>query len=216
MVLPGSGRQSAEVIRTPAGSPRSHRSPACSAQRFARALGGGAWARRVFSIIGTIGPFLMAAPLLGYLIGAGILQSAAFFTPIALHAALGLVVLFLGALTLRPDTGWMALLSGDRPGAAPRVCCCRLSSLARSCSFLFEAGRNAGLYGSEFRLALTLATIALLGTSLLWSAARVDRLHPPDWRRRERCGGSAAATHSPAPIVVHAEDGEVVHLSQLG
>ena len=33
-----------------------------------------------FSTIGTVGLLLMAAPLLGYLIGAGILQSAAFFT----------------------------------------------------------------------------------------------------------------------------------------
>ena len=76
------------------------------------------WARGVFSIIGTVGLLLMAAPLLGYLIGAGILQSVAFFTPIALHAALGLVLLFVGTLALRGDTGWMALLYGDRPGAA--------------------------------------------------------------------------------------------------
>jgi two-component system, cell cycle sensor histidine kinase and response regulator CckA len=180
-----------------------------------------AWARGVFSTIGTIGPFLMAAPLLGYLIGAGILQSAAFFTPIALHAAIGLVVLFLGALTLRPDTGWMALLSGDRPGAATARMLLPVVVIGPLLlAFLFEAGRNAGLYGSEFRLALTtLATIALLGTSLLWSAARVDRLHharlaAAEALRRSEVRLRRTVENAPFPIMVHAEDGEVVHLSQ--
>ena len=138
-----------------------------------------AWARGVFSTIGTVGLLLMAAPLLGYLIGIGTLQSVAFVTPIALHAAFGLVVLFLGTLALRPDTGWMALLSGDRPGAATARMLLPVVVIGPLLlAFLFEAGRNAGLYGSEFRLALTtLATVALLATSLLWSAARVDRLH---------------------------------------
>ena len=86
-----------------------------------------AWARGNLSTIGTVGLLVMAAPLLGYLIGAGTLRSVAFFTPVALHAALGLVVLFLGVLALRPDTGWMALLSGDMPGAAWPACCCPLA-----------------------------------------------------------------------------------------
>ena len=138
-----------------------------------------AWARGVFSTTGTVGLLLMAAPLVGYLIGAGILQSAAFFTPIALHAALGLIVLFLGVLALRPDTGWMALLFGDRPGAASaRTLLPVIVAGPLLLAWLFAAGKQAGLYGPEFQIGLvTLATMALLATSLLWSAARVDRLH---------------------------------------
>ncbi|MGE5602098.1 MAG: PAS domain S-box protein, partial [Nitrososphaerales archaeon] len=138
-----------------------------------------AWARKVFSIIGTAGLLLMAAALLGYLIGVGALRSVAWTTPVALHTALGLAILFLGALVLRPDTGWMALLSGDGPGAASARMLLPVVIIGPVLlALLFEAGRKAGLYGSEFRLALTtLATIALLATSLLWSAARVDRLH---------------------------------------
>ena len=64
--------------------------------------------RGVFSTIGTVGLLFVAAPLLGYLIGTGSLQSVAFFTPVAFHTALSFVVLFLGVLALRPDTGWMA------------------------------------------------------------------------------------------------------------
>jgi PAS domain S-box-containing protein len=137
-----------------------------------------AWARGIFSTIGTVGLLLMAAPLLGYLIGAGILQSAAFFTPIALHAALGLVVLFLGALALRPDTGWMALLSGDMPGAtSARMLLPVAVAGPVLLAWLFTSGKQAGLYGPDFQVGLiTLATIALLGNALLWNAARLDRL----------------------------------------
>ncbi|MGE5441613.1 MAG: PAS domain-containing protein, partial [Bacteroidota bacterium] len=138
-----------------------------------------AWARVVFSTIGTVGLLLMAAPLVGYLIGAGVLQSAAFFTPIALHAALGLVVLFLGALALRPDTGWMALLSGDTPGAtSARMLLPVAVAGPVLLAWLFTSGKQAGLYGPDFQVGLiTLATIALLGNALLWNAARLDRLH---------------------------------------
>jgi PAS domain-containing protein len=138
-----------------------------------------AWARAVFSTIGTVGLLLMAAPLVGYLIGAGVLQSAAFFTPIALHAALGLVVLFLGALALRSDTGWMALLSGDMPGAtSARMLLPVAVAGPVLLAWLFTSGKQAGLYGPDFQIGLiTLATIALLGTALLWNAARLDRLH---------------------------------------
>ncbi|MFO1152723.1 MAG: PAS domain S-box protein [Rhodospirillales bacterium] len=180
-----------------------------------------AWARGVFSITGTVGLLLMAAPLLGYLIGIGVLQSVAFITPIALHAALGLVVLFLGVLALRPDTGWMALLSGDRPGAASaRTLLPVIVAGPLLLAWLFAVGKEAGLYGPEFQFGLvTLATVALLATSLLWSAARVDRLH----RARLAAAGALRESEArlrrtveqaPFPIMVHAEDGDVVHLSQ--
>ena len=121
-----------------------------------------AWARGIFSTVGTVGLLLMAAPLLGYLIGAGTLQSAAFFTPIAVHAALGLVVLFLGALALRPDTGWMALLSGDTPGAASARMLLPVAVAGPVLlAWLFVSGKEAGLYGPDFQIGLiTLATIA--------------------------------------------------------
>ena len=138
-----------------------------------------AWARGVFSTIGTVGLILMAAPLAGYLIGAGTLKSVAFFTPIALHTALGLVVLFLGALALRPDTGWMALLSRDTPGATSALLVLPVAVAAPVLlAWVVNSGRNAGLYGPEFQVGLgTLVTTALLGTALLWNAARLDRLH---------------------------------------
>ena len=140
---------------------------------------GRAWVRGVFSTIGTVGLLFVAAPLLGYLIGAGSLQSVAFFTPVAFHTALSFVVLFLGALALRPGVGWIAALFGNRPGATTARMLLPIVVIGPVLlALLFEAGRKAGLYGPEFRLALTtLATIALLAASVLWSAGRVDRLH---------------------------------------
>ena len=45
-------------------------------------------------------------------------------------------------------------------------------------AWLFAAGKEAGLYGPEFRVGLAaLATMALLAASVLWSAVRLDRLH---------------------------------------
>ena len=138
-----------------------------------------AWARAVFSIIGTVGLLLMAAALVGHLIGVGALQSAAFITPVALNTALGLAILFLGALVLRPDTGWIALLSGAGPGAASARMLLPVTLVGPLLlAWLFAVGKQAGLYGPEFQVGLdTLATMALLTASLVWSAARVDRLH---------------------------------------
>ena len=152
------------------------------------------WARAVFSTIGTVGLLLMAAPLVGYLIGAGSLGSTAFFNPIALHEALVLVVLFLGALALRPDTGWMAVLSGDMPGAASARMLLPVAVAGPVLlAWLFTSGKQAGLYGPDFQVGLiTLATIALLGTALLWNAARLDRLH------RARLAGAEALRESEA------------------
>ncbi|MGZ8997147.1 MAG: PAS domain-containing protein, partial [Rhodospirillales bacterium] len=153
-----------------------------------------AWARAVFSTIGTVGLLLMATPLVGYLIGAGSLGSTAFFNPIALHEALVLVVLFLGALALRPDTGWMAVLSGDMPGAASARMLLPVAVVGPILlAWLFTSGKQAGLYGPDFQVGLiTLATIALLGTALLWNAARLDRLH------RARLAGAEALRESEA------------------
>ena len=151
-----------------------------------------AWAQKIFSIIGTGGMLLMAAALVGYLIGVGALQSVTFVTAVALHTALGLGVLFLGVLVLRADIGWMALVSGDWPRcrfgphaaagrgrgpAASGLVVCR-----RQADRTLRAGVPTGLD--------TLATVALLATSLLWSAARVDRLH------RARLAGAEALRRS--------------------
>ena len=118
--------------------------------------------------------------------------------PIALHAAIGLVVLFLGALTLRPDTGWMALLSGDRPGAATARMLLPVVVIGPLLlAFLFEAGRNAGLYGSEFRLALTTLATSTAGNQ---PAVECGARGSPASRPTGGGGGAAAkrgaaATH---------------------
>jgi hypothetical protein len=84
---------------------------------------------------------------------------------------------FVGVLALRPDTGWMPLLSGDTPSATSARMLLPVVVIGPVLlAFLFEAGRKAGLYGLEFRLALTmLATVALLATNAVECCAPGSR-----------------------------------------
>ena len=84
----------------------------------------------------------------------------------------------MGALALRKDIGWTALLSGDRPGAASaRMLLPIVVAGPLLLAWLFNSGRQAGFYGPEFETGLiTLATMTLLTISLLWNAARLDHL----------------------------------------
>jgi PAS domain S-box/diguanylate cyclase (GGDEF) domain len=137
------------------------------------------WARAAYSAVGTLGLLWSGVAVVGYMIDVESLKSVAVFHDFALHTAIALTALFLGTLSLRPNVGWVAMLSGDRPGAALTRTLLPVVVLGPIfLALLFEAGRRAGLYGTEFRLALiTLATIALLTTSLLWSAVRLNRAH---------------------------------------
>lgn len=60
------------------------------------------WTSSLFSLIATIGLFLVAVPLVAYLFG---LHTVTLVTPIALHTTIGFVLLFVGTITLRPDAG---------------------------------------------------------------------------------------------------------------
>jgi PAS domain S-box-containing protein len=70
------------------------------------------------------------------------------------------------------------MLSGNRPGAASaRMLLPVVVAGPLLLAWLFHSGKQAGLYGSEFEVGLiTLTTMAILATSLLWNAARLDRL----------------------------------------
>ncbi len=136
------------------------------------------WLRAIYAALGALGLLLIATILVGYLFGGGRLQSVAFVTPIAVHTAMILGILFIGALTLRPDVGWMAVLCGDRPGAVWARMLLPVTIVGPLLlAWLFAVGAAAGLYEPEFQVGLSaLATMALLVTSLLWSGVRVDRL----------------------------------------
>jgi hypothetical protein len=71
----------------------------------------------------------------------------------------------------------MPLLSGDTPSATSARMLLPVVVIGPVLlAFLFEAGRKAGLYGLEFRLALTmLATVALLATNAVECCAPGSR-----------------------------------------
>ena len=93
-----------------------------------------AWARGVFSTIGTVGLLLMAAPLLGYLIGAGILQSAAFFTRSpCTRRSVSSSFSWARWRCARIRAGWPCSPAICRVPLRP-ACCCPLPWRARYCS----------------------------------------------------------------------------------
>ena len=143
----------------------------------------------------------------GYLIGAGVLQSAAFFTLSPCTRRSVSSSFSWARWRLRPDTGWMALLSGDMPGAtSARMLLPVAVAGPVLLAWLFTSGKQAGLYGPDFQVGLiTLATIALLANALLWNAARSIACIAPDWPRRRRCAKARSGTgrlsrHNPDPI----------------
>ncbi|MDP8916977.1 MAG: PAS domain-containing protein [Pseudomonadota bacterium] len=144
--------------------------------------------RAVFSASATVTLALAAVSLLGYLFGAETLYGALGFTNLALHTAAGLTVASIGVLALRPDAGWLSLLSGDSVGAeAARRLGPLIVGLPVLVGFVAQQGSRAGLYSADFRLALlTFVNTALLLGVTLWAAGRLNRLDAVRRAERER------------------------------
>lgn len=149
------------------------------------------WASSLFSLLATVGLFLVTVPLVAYLFG---LRTVALVTPIALHTTVGFVILFVGVITLRPDAGWLAAVAGSRPGTKTvRLLLPLVVAGPVLLAYVFEAGRQAGLYGADFRLALTtVTTVAFLAISVVWSVRRVDQLRDAQLAAAEKARASEA------------------------
>lgn len=145
-------------------------------------------ARRLFTVCATAALLIGAIGLSAHLFGARELSTALGFRNVALPTATALALFALGALALRPDQGWPALMTGDNPGAqAVR----RLGPLVLGVPVLVgtlgQQGSRAGLYDEDFRLALiTVATTVILAGVTLWAGARLNSLEALRRAERER------------------------------
>ncbi len=190
---------------------------ACLATALLLARGRPRWTKSLFSLIASIGLFLVAVPLVVYLFG---LHTVALVTPVALHTTIGFVILFFGTITLRPDAGWLAVVAGSRPGTkTARLLLPLVVAGPVLVAYLFEAGRQAGLYGADFRLALTtVTTAAFLAASVVWSVRRVDHLRDAQLAAAEAARASEARLRTlteaiPQLIWTCAPDGACTYLS---
>ncbi len=71
---------------------------------------------RTAQLITLIATFLALPPIIGYLYGAKELYQVGYYSPIALPSAITFLILCAGMLTVRPDQGWMSILTSDSAG----------------------------------------------------------------------------------------------------
>ncbi|MBI3662324.1 MAG: PAS domain S-box protein [Acidobacteria bacterium] len=109
------------------------------------------------------------------------------FTEMAIHTAVLLCALSAGILLARPEFGVMKLVTGETPGGLTvRRLLPAAILVPLALGWVRMEGQRAGLYGTEFGLALFAASNAAIFAALTyWSALAVDRT---DLERRQAEG----------------------------
>ncbi|NMM38353.1 MAG: PAS domain S-box protein [Glaciimonas sp.] len=112
--------------------------------------------------------------VLGYVYDVTALYDAGPYSSVALHTALGLVVVNCGVLLARPRRGLMAVVTSNTAGG---MIARRLLPLALVAPFLIGwlrlEGEKSGLISSEFGITLATITYVSLLTSVIWRTAAV-------------------------------------------
>ena len=110
---------------------------------------------------------------LGYVYGDHGPYVVSFYTTIAVHTAMVLAVLCVGTLLARPDEGMMSVLTSDYAGGRlARLFLPWALILPFSIGWLRLMGEHAGLYGTEFGLALFATSNLIIFATLVWTNAK--------------------------------------------
>ncbi|HEX7091930.1 MAG TPA: ATP-binding protein [Longimicrobiales bacterium] len=132
--------------------------------------------------------FLALHTLVLYIYDINVLIGRQAYTPMALHSALGVLVLALGILLARPDRGLMRTVTAEDIGGDTAR---KLLPVALAAPLLFGLARVPGLEARLFgpvlgiTLALTLSIAALVAL-VWWTARAVHRLEQARMRALER------------------------------
>ena len=133
-------------------------------------------ARATSCIAALVGGLTGVLALMGYAFGVEALYRADSDSSIALHTAIGLVIVNLGILHARPQRRPMAVLTSTTVGG---VMTRRLLPLAVTAPFLIGwlcvRGEAAGLYGSRSGIALVSLTYVVLFGAFVWHTGEVLR-----------------------------------------
>jgi len=104
--------------------------------------------------------------VLGYLYGVSALYAVPGYASMALHTGVGFLVLAVGMLAARPDRSWVAILGSPRAGGMVARRLLPVAILVPvALGWLRLMGEQAGLYATEFGLALMVSSSVAL---LLW------------------------------------------------
>jgi PAS domain S-box-containing protein len=110
---------------------------------------------------------------LGYVYGDHGPYVVSFYTTIAVHTAMILAVLCVGTLLARPDQGMMSVLTSDYAGGRlARLILPWVLILPFSIGWLRLLGEHAGLYGTEYGLALFATSNLIIFATLVWMNAK--------------------------------------------
>jgi PAS domain S-box-containing protein len=122
--------------------------------------------------IGTL--FIAAIAATGHLLGVTELYSIEGHAAMAIHTAIGILLLVGGVLLVQPDHGVVAILAQQNPaGADIRRLMPVIVLIPLGLAWLRLKGEQAGYYGTEFGLALMVVASTTITTTLsLWSARK--------------------------------------------
>jgi PAS domain S-box-containing protein len=139
---------------------------------LAQSLAGGAAAIALFAII-------------GYLLGMTALTGVAHFIPMAVHTACAVLVLAVGAIAARSDTGLMVLIRDRGPaGMLARTTLPLAVFIPVGVGLMRLAGQRRGLYSTESGIALQVLASVLVTFILLLSS--IYALWRSDRQRRDK------------------------------
>jgi len=120
---------------------------------------------------------IAALAFMGYAYSVALLSRVASYIPMALHTAVGFMLLSAAILCARPEQGIMAVIVSDAHGGRifRRLLPAAVFTLF-VVGWLQLMGQSAELYGPQFGAALTLAaSISILGSLIWWNAWTVNR-----------------------------------------
>jgi two-component system, sensor histidine kinase and response regulator len=110
---------------------------------------------------------------LGFVYGVNGQYAISFYTTIALHTATMLTLLCLGTLFARPDRGLVSVVTSEYSSSRmSRLILPLAVTLPFFIGWLRLKGQHAGLYGTEFGLALFAISNVVLFSILLWMSAK--------------------------------------------
>jgi PAS domain S-box-containing protein len=133
-------------------------------------------ARRLAQLLALLAMGIATLGMLGYAYGVSALHDIGFFSAMALHSALGTLLVGTGILLVRPAHGVVAVLVSSTVGG---VLARRLLPLAIAIPLLLGwlriEGERRALYDSSFGVALTAVTYVILFGLFVWRTAEALR-----------------------------------------
>jgi PAS domain S-box-containing protein len=121
---------------------------------------------------------LVSSAILPFLFGVDSLSDAGPYSKVSLPVTVAQAALTLGLVCVRPELGWMRLLSGDAPASREmRSLAIGVIALPLGLAILLQTGLHARLYPSTYDVpVLVFGSIIVVFAALLMTAARLRRI----------------------------------------